>query len=185
MPFLNTHPSHRFSTSISFHNQAGAMSSRSYSEKDCDAREFTSSRKSNRLCPVCSAIDFDKYLGEPIRNPISLGSWMRIRSTYGCPFCRLVTHCLGKDPELKPRTSKSNILLTNQLSWKLGIEKSPYDLTKSDAYSNKYDLRSLVKSRNGNAYRFLIYADDTSSGNRGCIQYLAIKDPPEDRHFFG
>jgi hypothetical protein len=86
------------------------------------------------------------------------------------------------------------VLLSNDLSWKLGIEFSPYDRNKSESYSNKFDLRSKASRYPNDAYRFVVFAendsddgrDDGSQRARGYIQYLAYMElDNEDEQFFG
>src|SRR5215469_3643750 len=108
------------------------------------------------LCEICSRIDFSTYQGEQIPQPINLGTWERVSQHQDCSFCRLVHHCLHSDRALVPRSRRSEILLTNRLSWELGIEISPYDLTGSESYSNKFDLRSVAKRCKHDAYRLLV-----------------------------
>ncbi|KAK5270382.1 hypothetical protein LTR99_005765 [Exophiala xenobiotica] len=167
---------------------------------------------STGLCRVCANIDFDRYLGEKIKDPISLAAWYSISQNLLCPFCRLVTHCVETNPRLSPSPHGSQIFLQNELSWKLGIEPSPYDRTKSESYSNKFDLRSMAKSLFSDAYRFTITVveenenkSDNEDGNenenddendnqnelagpklQGIIQYLGHKERSKrDQQFFG
>ncbi|KAF2251496.1 HET-domain-containing protein [Trematosphaeria pertusa] len=111
----------------------------------------------SRLCRICRKIDFNRYLGEEIGDSIHLGSWDSIRQSRDCPFCRLVVHSLESDPRLTPSTE---VLLQNELSWKLGIELSPYDRSRSESYSNKYDLRSKAKYCSQDAYRFTLFCEE-------------------------
>ncbi|OAK96393.1 HET-domain-containing protein [Phaeosphaeriaceae sp. SRC1lsM3a] len=80
-------------------------------------------------------------------------------------------------------------MLRNELSWKLGIELSPYDRSKSESYSNKYDLRSKAKHCGRTAFRFLVHSRTAIQSRpeaSGIIQYLAHKEKnPLDRQFFG
>jgi hypothetical protein len=84
------------------------------------------------------------------------------------------------------------VVLNNELSWKLGIEFSPYDRSKSESYSNKFVLRSKAKQCRGDAYRFIVSAEDEdglgddNQKPRGHIQYLAYMErDDDDRQFFG
>ena len=163
-----------------------------YDHKHGEGTPLPPSRES-RLCRVCTEIDFDRYLGEKIGEPIDLGSWHSICQSLRCPFCRLVTRCLESSLSLTPRLPDTHVLLSNELSWKLGIELSPYDRSKSESYSNKYDLRSMAGKCFLDAYRFTIKADGTepkakADGQRdfGMIQYLGYNEKTwRDRQFFG
>ncbi len=115
-------------------------------------------KRDSRLCFVCADIDFNRYLGEKIERALDLGSWSSICQSLRCPFCRLVTRCLESDPSLTPRLPNTRVYLDNELSWKLGIEYSPYDRSKSESYSNKFDLRSLAGKCFLDAYRFTVTA---------------------------
>lgn len=148
----------------------------------------------SELCRVCRKIDFNRYLGEEIRTEIHLGRLKDISRSRNCPFCRLVIHACEADPSAISVSADTGLLLQNELSWKLGIEPSPYDRSRSESYSNKYDLRSQAKRCPKDAYRFTIVpkADRSHSqcegtpSYRGIIQYLAHKEKdPADRQFFG
>ena len=137
-----------------------------------------------QLCSICTEIDFEKYLHNKIEQPISLGSWSSISQRFYCAFCRLVVHCLKSRPHLIPRNTDPEILLQNQLSWVLGVELSPYDRSRSESYSNKYDLRSSVGKCPTDAYRFLVYANSVGDSTfvddqkqYGIIQCLGPKEP--------
>lgn len=124
-----------------------------------------------------------------IQPPISLGLWGGIQRSRRCPFCRLVVHTLTAYQHLTPASSIDEVLLRNELSWKLGIELSPYDRNKSESYSNKYDLRSKAKHCSTTAYRLLVYTsfpEGENKGPLGIIQYLAHKEKYVNRRqFFG
>ena len=145
------------------------------------------------LCAICSDIDFDRYLCGDIKVPIRLGSWENISHRQDCPFCRLILRSMQSDPRITPLQTDEELVLRNEVSWKLGIELSPYDRTRSESYSNKYDLRSKAKECNQTAYRFLVFAEDDveedhvgQQGKRGIIQYLAHRERnPQNRQFFG
>lgn len=151
------------------------------------------SSEGTRLCRVCAKIDFDRFLGEKIAQRINLGSWYSICQVLKCPFCRLVTRCLESNPYLTPRLPHTNVYLENELSWKLGIELSPYDQTKSESYSNKYDLRSMAGRCFLDAYRFTVTVEDPQRKpppgipkKQGIIQYLGYKEKTRrDQQFFG
>lgn len=123
------------------------------------------------LCKVCSGIDFDRYLFHHISRKILLGTWLQLVQRSFCPFCRLVLRALTSGPSCEPWQSNHRFYLTNDISWMLGIEKSPYDSLKSDAYSNKYDLRSVAKSCEKVAYRLVVIS---SHRRQYCayIQYI-------------
>src|SRR5436305_8512076 len=99
----------------------------------------------SRLCKVCQDIDFGHYRYNKISGKIRLGKWGDLVQTHSCPFCRLVVRSLTSNPTHMPRNLKDSIALSNHLSWELGIEISPYDRLKSEAYSNKFDLRSVSR----------------------------------------
>ncbi|KAH7082971.1 heterokaryon incompatibility protein-domain-containing protein [Paraphoma chrysanthemicola] len=143
----------------------------------------------DRLCRICSKIDFDNYLGEEITKPIPLGTWGSIQRSRRCPFCRLVVHALTSEKLLAPISDDYEIFLKNELSWKLGIELSPYDRSKSESYSNKFDLRSMVKQNPRTVYRFTVGPAANAQGEQqslAIIQYLAHKERrPVKQQFFG
>jgi hypothetical protein len=153
---------------------------------------LSTSSRNDRLCGICDDINFDRYLGAKIKENINLGTWSGISRSLNCPFCRLVTRCLQSNPCLTPRQPGTQVVLSNELSWKLGIELSPYDRSKSESYSNKFDLRSKAKQCLKDAYRFIVFAEnedglsDDNQKARGHIQYLAyMETDDEDRQFFG
>jgi hypothetical protein len=161
---------------------------------DFSGAKSRASSSVDRLCPGCRVIDFDGYLGRKIEENVQLGSWGRIRQSLNCAFCRLVKHCLQADSRLTPRSPYTEVLLSNELSWKLGIELSPYDRSKSESYSNKFDLRSKASQCTNDAYRFVVFAKDGSDDGSedgsqrpsGYIQYLAdLETEDEDAQFFG
>ena len=157
---------------------------------------MTSEPQSHR-CRLCKTIKFEHYLEKPIPQPIHLGVSFTVRSRarYGCPFCKLVVHVLDAYVSRSRTTHIGKVFLRNELSWKLAIEKSPYDLSKSVSYSNKYDLRSAAKQHHRAVYRFVVSAIDVIQGHEtwkvnerdvGTIQYLAHKEKnPDDRQFYG
>jgi hypothetical protein len=112
-----------------------------------------------RLCAVCYDIDFDRFLSEKIAEPIKLGAWGRIIGSRQCPFCCLVFKSLRSHYAAIPRSVRNQIFLTNEVSWKLMVEISPYALSRSESYSNKFDLRSFANKCEGTAYRFLVSSD--------------------------
>ena len=86
-----------------------------------------------------------------------------------------MTRCLESDPSLTPRLPDAGVFLANELSWKLGIELSPYDRSKkSESYSNKFDLRSMAGKCFLDAYRFTVTAECTKN-----------KAKPDGRKQFG
>jgi hypothetical protein len=138
-----------------------------------------------RLCDICASIDFNRYLYEPFPRLIRLGTLEDITASQSCPFCRLVVRALATNPHRKPQRPKDEIILDNGVSWELGIEMSPYDLLTSEAYSNKFDLRSKAKGCDRVAYRFVVYVENDPAV-RGFIQYLALEERERtDRQFFG
>jgi hypothetical protein len=143
----------------------------------------------DRLCHICCDINFDRYLSGEIKDPIPLGCWSRIRGSRKCPFCRLVVDALAAESRRTPKSSRDEVVLRNELSWKLGIELSPYDRSKSESYSNKYDLRSKAKQCSRTIYRLLVSSEATNgqeANKPGMIQYLAHKERcRDDRQFFG
>jgi hypothetical protein len=138
----------------------------------------------SQLCIVCYDIDFDRFLSEKIAEPIRLGTWGRIIGSRQCPFCCLVFKSLRPHDAATPRSVRNQIFLANEVSWKLGVEISPYALSRSESYSNKFDLRSIANKCEGTAYRFLVYRQ-SDLANKQCIQYLADRDRSAFQHFFG
>jgi hypothetical protein len=88
------------------------------------------------------------------------------------------------NPNRSPRYLDDQIILSNDASWELGVEQSPYDKLNSDTYSNKLDLRSTAKQCQDVAYRLVVYVKDAPEV-RSCIQYLAHGVRKEDQQFFG
>lgn len=99
----------------------------------------------SKLCKVCQYIDFGHYRYKKISGTIALGKWRHLVQSQSCPFCRLVVRSLTSNPSHMPRNLDESIVLSNYLSWELAIERSPYDQLNSEAYSNKFDLRSVPK----------------------------------------
>ena len=156
------------------------------------------------LCDKCRKIDFEKYLGQrigeryllhrliPVRSPfeewrsISLGKWERLKSRRHCPFCRIVVaavvdNCGEGDTLPSPY---SVVKIANERSWLLSSSHETYDGSRSEQYSDKWDLRSEVRrTRSARAYRFLVYWEDCH--RPGELQYVAHRERPEDRKFFG
>lgn len=108
-----------------------------------------------------------------------------VQCQVSCNFCRLFVHCFNGSPMRRHPAPDDHVLLANHPSWELGIEMSPYDRLKSEAYSNKFDLRSKAKKCSRLAYRLVIFVKEEPE-ICGCIQYLAddeVRD--ENRQFFG
>lgn len=139
----------------------------------------------NQLCKACAQIDFDEcFFSRMIRG--ILGKWkvILIQAIY-CPFCRLVVDCLAGHPDRPEPQPDDEIALHNHLSWELGIEQSPYDRLKSEAYSNKCDLRSMAEDCEHKAYRLVVSVDGQPE-IRGFIQYIPSEEEYEkSRYFFG
>lgn len=126
----------------------------------------------NRLCGVCKTIDFGRYLYDEMPRNILLRTWEEIIQSQSCPFCRLVVRSLTVNPSRVPRHPNDQIVLYNNVSWELGIEMLPYDRLQSEAYSNKFDLRSKAKQCSNVAYRFVVSVNDDPE-IRGYIQYFS------------
>lgn len=139
----------------------------------------------NSLCHVCARIDFDRYLVHKISRDISLGSWQRLVQSDSCAFCRLIVRSLRRYSNQALLHPSDQVILNNEPSWELGIEISPYDRLKSEAYSNKLDLRSRAKQCPDVAHRFIVSCENYPS-RKAFLQYLAYSGQPrEDRQFFG
>lgn len=95
-------------------------------------------------------------LDEEVSKPITLGHWYRILRNTNCPFCRHVVTSLRDNDHDQSIMLHSEVKLSNDQSWKLGIEPSPYDHTKSESYSNRFDLRSKAKHIDPIAYRLVV-----------------------------
>jgi len=78
---------------------------------------------------------------------------------------------------------EGRIILDNHLSWELGIERSPYGVG-SEAYSNKFDLRSVSRRCKDSAYR-LIVAVKEEPREQGYIQYIPSPEDEGENQFFG
>lgn len=139
----------------------------------------------NQRCERCAQIDFDECFFSRMTRGI-LGKWkvILIQAIY-CPFCRLVVDCLAGHPDRPEPEPDDEIALHNHLSWELGIEQSPYDRLKSEAYSNKCDLRSMAKACKQKAYRLVVSVEGQPE-IRGFIQYIpSEEDDKKNRYFFG
>jgi hypothetical protein len=139
----------------------------------------------SELCDICAPIDFNRYLYEPLPQRNRIGRWEDILARRRCPFCRLVVRALTINPHRRPQSLKDEIILDNDVSWELGVEMSPYDQLTSEAYSNKFDLRSKAKGCDDVAYRFVVFIENNSDV-KGFIQYLALEERDrKNRQFFG
>lgn len=138
----------------------------------------------SELCDVCNAIDFDRYLFHKMSRDVPLGAWRRIVQNPFCPFCRLVVVALRENSSQSLIHPNDEIILNNLESWELGIEISPHDRLKSDAYSNMLDLRSRAKDCRDVAHRFVVTVEDQLT--KAYLQYLVPRQlPKEERQFFG
>lgn len=138
----------------------------------------------NELCDVCNTIDFDRYLFHKMSRDVPLGEWRRIVQNPFCPFCRLVVVALRENSSQLLTHPNDEIVLNNLESWELGIEMSPHDRLKSDAYSNMLDLRSRAKDCRDVAHRFVVKVEDQPI--KAYLQYLVPRQlPKEERQFFG
>ena len=136
------------------------------------------------LCDVCNTIDFKRYLFHKMSRNLSLGMWKRIVQTPSCPFCRLVVIALRENSNQTLIHPNDRISLNNFESWELGIEMSPHDRLKSDAYSNMLDLRSRAKECQDVAHRFVVSVEEYPI--QAYLQYLVpCQLPKEERQFFG
>lgn len=139
-----------------------------------------------RLCFVCKNIDFERYLLEPLKTPIDLGTVSDIFNRSHCPFCDIVAHAFRVS--LSP---KQRLKLANHESWKFCVVKSEYDRWGLREFSNKQDLSSrdhrIAEITQSHAYQFIIV--DGRDGSRTIlarIQHLAAEGVPKiDRQFFG
>jgi hypothetical protein len=135
------------------------------------------------LCLICQAIDFRRYLREPIPHSVKLGSWEQIRERTRCIFCRLV-HDAFLLHARRP-LSGSNIYLSNEWSWKCCISYNEYDGVRWKSYSNKFDLQGYAaKTRTKSHCQFLLkysYYEVQSGFVKGTIHLRPLLDGP----FFG
>jgi hypothetical protein len=99
----------------------------------------------SQLCGICRDIDFARYVDKKLTNIQYLGSWDDITNSQTCQFCRLVVEAFTRRKDQPLPQPNDRIRLTNALSWELGVELSPFDRLKSEAFSNKYDLRSIAR----------------------------------------
>ena len=114
----------------------------------------------------------------------SLGKWSRFDRRTHCPFCRLVEACVFSLAIQRLPSSSATIRLANEKSWVLSSIHENYDGRRSEQYSNKWDLEEEARRTHSNhAFRFLISWDGCT--RPGEIQYLAHRDPPDRRQFFG
>lgn len=119
-----------------------------------------SDQEHDRLCRACYKVDFNKYLEEETEPSNSLGSWARVQENSRCPSCGLVVHAITANPVSVSSSAEHEVRLWNELSWKLGIEFWPYDRSRSESHSDKFDLRSKAKQCSRTSYRFLVATHD-------------------------
>jgi Heterokaryon incompatibility protein (HET) len=87
--------------------------------------------------------------------------------------------------DFEPLPEDCKIWLGNDVSWKLGVEMSPFDYLKSEAYSNKFDLKSKAKQSDSTAYRLVVFSRE-DPGVRGSIQRLGgVKQYGASEQFLG
>lgn len=139
----------------------------------------------SKLCKVCQDIDCGRYRYNNISGHVNLGKWRHLVQSQSCPFCRLVVRSLTSNPSHMPRNLDDSIVLSNYPSWELAIERSPYDQLNTEAYSNKFDLRSISRKCNRLGYRLVTFSKQSPT-EQGYIQYIAPTDyEREDIHFLG
>lgn len=144
-----------------------------------------SHKSTTELCDVCESIDFNRYLSRKISRNVSLGTWGQIVERHSCPFCRLVVRALRANSIQTLLHPDNSIVLNNWESWELGIECSPHDRLKSEAYSNMLDLRSEAKRCENIAHRFVISVE-SAQAVQAYIQFLAPRELAKgERQFFG
>lgn len=155
--------------------------------RDIEGSRIAPFKERDRLCHICRNIDFECYKYRELQKDIAFGTTGQVRSRHWCPFCRLVKNCLSV--ESSPRLQDDEeIWLTNGPCWKLSIEASPYDPNRSEATSNKFDLRKHAKELEDVAHRFIVNGTQVDGTVRmlGQIQYLASPSLEwEERQFLG
>lgn len=143
------------------------------------------SGKLSTVCDACNTIHFKRYLFHKMSKVISLLTGGEIVQSEAYSFCRLVVRSLRRYSSQTLLHPNDKISLNNNPSWELGVETSPYDRLKSEAYSNKLDLRSMAKESQDFAHRFVISVEGKPEV-LAYIQYLALsQDTKEGRQFFG
>ncbi|KAF2432292.1 HET-domain-containing protein [Tothia fuscella] len=134
----------------------------------------------SRLCSSCKKIDFESYLEKKVKWPIKFGRLGNLDQD--CPFCRLVIACVHQSGV---RVAKGNqLMLCNELNWKLSVVYALYDGKMLEGYSTYRDVRATAKRTGGkSAYSFVVYVRKDEP--LGDIQYLADNDPLREQRFFG
>lgn len=112
-----------------------------------------------------------------------LGTWSDHVRFKECPLCRLIVASLQRGPGSLP-SGEDDIIVTNAPSWELGVEKSPYDSTKTDSYSNRFDLRSKSNKNDYTAYRLVVEVEGRPDVY-GVLQRNCRDDSSSEREFFG
>lgn len=145
--------------------------------------EFPLRTKSEtELCGNCCKLNFKNAFYHEIRRN-RIGTWIDILQSKHCPFCRLIVASLDRGSGPLP-DDEDEIIITNAPSWELGVEKSPYDATKTDSYSNRFDLRSKSNKCDYRAYRLVIEVDGRPD-IYGVLQRVCRDDSSPERDFFG
>lgn len=134
------------------------------------------------LCNKCSKVDLKSAFYHEIRRR-RIGSWIDIVQSKHCPLCRLIVASLERTSGGLP-DDRDEIFVTNAPSWELGVERSPYDSTKTDSYSNKFDLRSKSAKCDYQAYRIVVEVEGQPD-IYGVIQRVCRDDTSPERDFFG
>jgi hypothetical protein len=134
---------------------------------------------SQSLCSTCQSIEFRNYIYESRFIPTTLGSWRRIFSRHGCPFCNLVRDAILSH-ETQP-SPKSIVKLSNWKSWKRCTSYNEYHGIRRMNYSNEFDLHSYAsKTRTLSRYQLDVYWV-ANSGKRSHVYLRPLHPGP----FFG
>ena len=134
------------------------------------------------LCNGCSKLDLKDVFYHEIRRR-RIGSWVDIVQSKHCPLCRLIVASLKRTSGALPG-DEDEISIANAPSWELGIERSPYDSTKTDSYSNRFDLRSKSAKCDYQAYRIIVEVEGRPD-IYGVLQRVCQNDTSPERDFFG
>lgn len=164
-----------------FRGREHASSQRSHSRRTSRSPIPRVTAAKSRLCGTCREIDFEYYIHKKLSKVHDLGSWGDIIDSQACPFCRLVVEAFKRRRDQPLPHLYDHIRLTNILSWQLGVELSPFDPLKSEAFSNKFDLRSIARDISDKSYRLVVFVEGASA-HRGIIQFIPNRD---GQHFLG
>lgn len=135
-----------------------------------------------QLCRKCSKLNLKDAFYYEIRRR-RIGTWIDIVQSKHCPLCRLIVASLERGSGSLP-DDEDEIIIANAPSWELGVERSPYDSTKTDSYSNRFDLRSKSNKCGYQAYRLVVEVEGRPDVY-GVLQRVCRDDSSPERAFFG